>query len=39
MDDGSERLVPVPQSVHVDVGSPVAIFEGDDGRLVYKWGD
>jgi hypothetical protein len=39
MDDGSTRVVDVPERIHVEIGMPVTIVDFGDGAPIYGWGD
>jgi hypothetical protein len=38
LDDGSERVVPVPDMIQVEVGMTVRIADFGDGKPLYAWG-
>lgn len=39
MDEGSTRVVPVPDMILVEAGMPVTVIDIGDGKPIYKWGD
>ena len=39
MEDGSERVISVPEMIHVEVGMPVTVVDFGDNKPIYKWGD
>jgi hypothetical protein len=38
MDDGSERVVDVPEMILIEPGMPVTIIDTGDDKPLYRWG-
>jgi hypothetical protein len=38
LEDGSRRVVPVPDMLQVEIGMTVRIADFGDGKPVYAWG-